>query len=86
VFQKSPKGDPFQINTYQLTLQEIRAQADALNELEIYGDRLYWHMLKTYEPTRYQSFGFPEEARFALPSRPALPNLLVPLPAETRTE
>src|SRR5208282_1057712 len=78
-FQKSPKGDPFQINTYQLTIGEIRAQADALKSFEIYGDRLYWHVLKNYEPARYKSFGFPEEAQFPLPNRPALPNSLNPL-------
>jgi hypothetical protein len=73
-FQKSPKGkgDPFQINTYQLTIEEIRAHADALKSFEIYGDRLFWHILKNHEPTRYQSFGFPEDARFALPNRDPL--------------
>jgi hypothetical protein len=85
-FQKASKGDPFQINTYQLTIEEIRAVADALKQFEIYGDRLYWHILKSYEPTRYQSWGLPEDAQFSLPSRPALPNLLVPLRPDTPPE
>jgi hypothetical protein len=85
-FQKSPKGDPFQIYTYQLTLEEIRAVADTVNSFEMYGDRLSWHILKNYEATRYQAFGFPEDAQFALPSRPALPKSLTPLPPDTRTE
>jgi hypothetical protein len=85
-FQKSPKGDPFQIGTYQLTIGEIRAQADASKSFEIYGDRLFWHILKNNEPTRYELFGFPEDAQFALPNRPALPNLLNPLPPDTQTE
>jgi hypothetical protein len=85
-FQKSPKGNPFQINTYQLTIEEIRAQADGANSFEIYGDRLYWHVLKNYEPTSYQSWGFPEEAQYALPKRPILPNPLSPLPTDTCTE
>lgn len=72
-FQKAARGNPFQINTYQLTIEEIRAQADALNLFEKYGDRLFWHILKNYEATRYLAFGFPEDAQFALPSRPALP-------------
>ena len=80
-FQKWPKGDPFQINTYQLSLEEIRAQADAIKAFEVYGDRLFWYILKNYESTRYQTFGFPEDAQFALPSRPALPKPLIPLPA-----
>jgi hypothetical protein len=74
-FQKSPKGDPFQIYTYQLTFEEIRAVADTINSFEVYGHRLSWHILENYEATRYQAFGFPEDAQFALPSRPALPNL-----------
>lgn len=81
-FQKSPKGDPFQINTYQLTLDEIRAQADGLKSLEVYGDRLFWHILKNYEVTRYQSFGFHQDAQYALPNRPAPPTLLTPLPPD----
>src|ERR1700731_2690746 len=85
-FQKSPKGNPFQINTYQLTIEEIRAQADGANSFEIYGDRLYWHVLKNYEPTSYQSWGFPEEAQHALPKRPVLPNPLSPLPTDTCAE
>jgi hypothetical protein len=85
-FQKSPKDDPFRINTYQLTLREIREHADALNALEVYGDRLYWHVLKNYETTYYRALGFPEDAQFALPSRPALPNFLIPLPHDTHTE
>ena len=85
-FQKSPKGDPFQINTYQLTIEEIRAQADATKSFEMYGDLLYWHVLKNYEPARYQSFGFPEEAQFALPNRPTLPKPLIPLPPDAHTE
>jgi hypothetical protein len=86
-FQKPPKGDPFQINTYQLTIEEIRAQADALKSFEEYGDSLFWHILKNYEATRYQAFGFPEGALFALPSRPALPKSLTPLlPPDTCTE
>jgi hypothetical protein len=84
-FQKWPKGDPFQINTYQLSLEEIRAHADAIKAFEQYGDRLYWHILKDYEPTRYQSWDFPEEAQFSLPNRPALPPRLLPLPPDTPT-
>jgi hypothetical protein len=85
-FQKSPKGDPFQINTYQLTIEEIRAQADAAKSFEVYGDRLFWHVLKNYEPARYQSFGFPEEAQFPLPNRPVLPKPLMPSPDNTQLE
>jgi hypothetical protein len=85
-FQKSPKSDPLNINTYQLTIEEVRLVADSLNSFEKYGDSLYWHILKNYEPMRYQSWGFPAEARFALPNRPAPPKLLIPLPADTRTE
>jgi hypothetical protein len=81
-FQKSPKGNPFQINTYQLTLGDIRAQADALKSFEIYGDGLFWHVLKNYEPTHYQLFRFPEEAQFALPERPVLPTPLIGVIAE----
>jgi hypothetical protein len=75
-FQKSPKGNPFQINTYELTIEEIRKVADALKSFESYGGDLYWHILKNYEPARYQSWGFPEDAQFALPNRPALPMAL----------
>jgi hypothetical protein len=72
-FQKSPKGDPFRINTYSVSLREIRALADASHNLEVYGAQLYWHILKTYEPKRYRGWGFPKTARFPLPSRPTLP-------------
>jgi hypothetical protein len=75
-FQKSPKGDPFRINTYSVSLPEIRAFADAIHDLEVYGDKLYWHILKTYEPKRYRAWGFPKTARFPLPSRPTLPKRL----------
>ena len=85
-FQKPPKGDPFQINTYRLTIEEIRAQVDALKSFEDYGSRLFWHVLKNYETSRYKAFGFPKDALFALPSRPALPKSLIPLPPDTRTE
>ena len=85
-FQKSPKSNPLNINTYQLTIEEIRLVADSLKSFEKYGNSLYWHILKNYEPMRYQSWGFPAEARFALPDRPALPNPLIPLPADTHTE
>jgi hypothetical protein len=85
-FQKSPKANPFQINTYQLTIEQIRAVADALKSFEMYGERLFWHILKNYEPIRYRSWGFPEDAQFALPNRPALPEPLVPLPSDTQTK
>jgi len=74
VFQKFSKGDPFKINTYRVSLPEIRAFADAIHDLEVYGNELYWHILKTHEPNRYRALGFPKNARFPLPSRPALPN------------
>jgi len=85
-FQKSPKDDPFRINTYQLTIEDIRVQADALKSFEVYGDRLYWHVLKNYEPDRYKSFGFPDEAQFPLSNRPVLPKPLIPLSPDTQTE
>jgi hypothetical protein len=85
-FQKSPKDDPFRINTYQLTIEEIRAQADALKSFEVYGDHLYWHILKNYEPTRYRSWGLPEDAQFALPNRPTLPEPLQAIRLDTHTE
>jgi len=81
-FQKFAKDDPFRINTYQLNIAELRKHADDLKALEVYGDRLYWHILKHYEPTWYQAWGFPEEAQHALPNRPAPPNLLVPIPPD----
>jgi hypothetical protein len=81
-FQKSPKYDPFQINTYQLTIEELRAQADTLKSFE----QLFWHILKNYEATLYQAFKFPEGAQFALPNRPVLPNPLIPLPPDIRIE
>src|ERR1700730_18403887 len=69
-FQKWPKGNSFQINTYELSLDEIRAVADAIKAFEVYGDRLFWHVVKNYEPTIYQAWGFPPEAEFVLPVRP----------------
>jgi hypothetical protein len=83
VFQKSPKDDPFRINTYHLSIEQIREQADASKRFEIYGDKLYWHILKNYEPIRYQTWGFPDAAPRALPDRPVLPDLLIPLPPDT---
>jgi hypothetical protein len=81
-FQKSPRGDPFQIKTYQLSLDEIRGVADCIKAFEDYGDRLFWHIMKNYEPTRYQTFRLPDEAQFALPNRPPLPKPLIPLPGD----
>jgi hypothetical protein len=85
-FQKAPKGNPFQINIYQLTIEEIRAQADMIKSFESYGDQLYWHILKNYEPKRFEAFGFPAEMPCPLPNRPAAPKALAPLPPETQTE
>jgi hypothetical protein len=85
-FQKAPKSKPFQINTYQLSIKEIRAQADSIKAFEVYGDRLYWHILKDYEPASYGTWNFPEEAQFALPKRPPLPNPLIALPPDTERE
>jgi hypothetical protein len=85
-FQKFLKGDPYQINIYRLTIEELRAHADALKDLEVYGDRLFWHILKHYEPKRSQSWGIPKEAKFPLPSKPSLPRIIVPVPADTERE
>lgn len=79
-FQKFPKDDPFKINVYKPTLAELRGIADAIKTFEEYGDRLYWHVLKNYEPEYFSTFGFPQDAQFALPDRPAQPTLLIPLP------
>jgi hypothetical protein len=84
--QKFARGDPFQINTYELSIEELRKHADDLHAIDIYGDRLYWHILKNYEPDRYKLWGFPEEAKFALPNRPASPSLLVPRPPRIEPE
>jgi hypothetical protein len=85
-FQKFARDDPFRINTYHLSIAELRKHADDLKGLEVYGDRLYWHILKHYEPTRYQAYGFPEEAQHALPSRPIPPSPLVPILPDTQPE
>jgi hypothetical protein len=85
-FQKPSRRDPFEINTYQLTIPEIRAAADVLKAFELYGERLYWHILRIHEPTRYRDWGFPEEVQHPLPSRPALPTLLAPLRPENPTK
>jgi hypothetical protein len=85
-FQKAPKGDPFQINSYQLSLQEIRALADSIKAFELYGDGLFWHILKNHEPSRYESWGLPKDAQYALPDKPALPTPLAPLPLDTPQE
>jgi hypothetical protein len=82
-FQKFPRDDPFKVNVYQPTLEELRAVADSIKAFEVYGDRLYWHILKNYEPEYFKGFGLPESAQFALPDRPALPTPLIPLPLET---
>ena len=78
VFQKSPKDDPFTINVYSPSLIELRGVADAIKTFETYGDGLYWHILKNYEPLVYQLYRFPTDAQFALPDTPALPKLLSP--------
>ncbi len=85
-FQKSPKGDPYQINTYQLTIEEVRAVADAIRAFDEYGEGLYWYILKNYEPVRFKTFGLSEETQCALPNRPALPSLLTPTAPETPQE
>jgi hypothetical protein len=79
-FQKSPKGNPFQINTYQVTIEEIRAVADTIQSFQAYGDELFWHIWKTYETASFLASGLPESLRSALPSRPVLPTLVTPLP------
>jgi hypothetical protein len=79
-FQKFARGDPFRINTYELSIEELRRHADDLNALVIYGDCMYWHILKNYEPAWYSTWGFPEAAQHALPSKPAPPNLLIAIP------
>jgi len=85
-FQKSPRGDPFQINTYQVTIEQIREQADALKAFEMYGDRLFYHILKNYEPARYATWRFPDAARFELPIKPVLPSRLVPKSPDMESE
>ena len=52
--------------------------ADAIKNFEDYGDRLYWHVLKSYEPHHFERLRFPAEAKFALPSKPDLPSTLTP--------
>jgi hypothetical protein len=49
-----------------------------MKAFEQYGDRLYWHVLKNYEPERFERLRFPAEAKFALPSKPDLPDALTP--------
>jgi hypothetical protein len=55
--------------------------ADGMKDFEDYGDRLYWHVLKSYEPKHFERLRFPAEAKFALPSKPNLPSALTPGPA-----
>ena len=81
-FQKSKRDDSHKINIYRPTITELREVADALKSFETYGDDLYWHILKNYEPTIYESWGFPKGGQHSLPGRPALPKLLTPLPAD----
>jgi len=77
-FQKMSRGNPFQIKTYELTIEEIRAIAD--------GDRLFWHIWRHYETASFLASGFAEAAQHALPNRPAPPPPLIPLPRDTATE
>lgn len=57
--------------------------ADDMMSFEDYGDRLRFHILKNYEPARYADYGFPAEAKFELPKRPAPASpLLAGTPAE----
>jgi hypothetical protein len=85
-FQKSPRDDPFTINIYSPSLPELRGVADDTKAFEVYGDRLYWHILKNYEPSAYQLYRFPAEAQFALPDTPARPKCLTPQPRDTSIE
>jgi hypothetical protein len=78
VFQNWPKNNPFNISVYSPRLEELRAVADAMKAFEQYGDRLYWHVLKNCEPEHFEQLRFPAEAKFALPSKPDLPNALTP--------
>ena len=85
-FQKSPKDKPLTVNIYSPTIEELRGVADATNSFEVYGDRLYWHVLKNYEHDTFKAFGLPEDMSCALPERPAPPNLLSPLHPDDPTE
>jgi hypothetical protein len=85
-FQKFARGDPFRINVYELSIEELRKHADDLHDLEIYGDRLYWHILKNYEPDQYKLWRFPDEAKVELPDRPSPPSPLIPLPSRIEPE
>jgi hypothetical protein len=78
VFQNWPKNNPFNISVYSPRLEELRAVADGMKDFEDYGDRLYWHVLKSYEPKHFERLRFPAEAKFALPSKPDLPSALTP--------
>jgi hypothetical protein len=78
VFQNWPKNNPFNISVYSPRLEELRAVADAMKAFEQNGDRLYWHVLKNCEPEHFEQLRFPAEAKFALPSKPDLPNALTP--------
>ena len=85
-FQKAPKSKPFEINTYQLSIEEIRSLANSIKAFELYGDRLYWYILQNYEPASYRTWNIPEDVQYALPSRPVLPNHLKPLPSDKQEE
>jgi hypothetical protein len=82
-FQKSPRGDPLTINTFNPSLEELRRIADSIKAFEDYGDDLYWHILKNHEPRIYESWGFSTDVQHPLPERPALPKVLGPLPPDT---
>jgi hypothetical protein len=82
-FQKPARKGPLSIEIYRPTLTELRGVADDIMSFEYYGDRLRFHILKNHEPERYADFGFPAEAKFELPKRPAPAR---PLPAGTAAE
>jgi hypothetical protein len=82
-FQKWPKNNPFQIDTYELSLDEVREVADAINAFEGYGDRLYWHVVKNYEPAICQAWGIRPEEEFVLPTRPDPARALTPTTIDT---
>src|SRR5208282_2713469 len=85
-FQKFAKDDPFRVNVYQLSIEEMRKHADNLKALEVYGDKLYWHILHYHEPKWYESWNFPANAEHALPNRPSPPSILVPALPDTQPE
>lgn len=85
VFQKWPKEDPFRVNVYRPSLPELRNVADEMNAFEVYGDDLFYHIMHSYEPSIYQTWGFPADVQHPLPDKPALPILLNPTPHGTPT-